>query len=174
MALSEAQQALLLQNQPDSVNPILDIGFRLIIPDLKHVNYFANTIKLPGMRSTVVDQSTGANNIKRPGQALDYDYLSVTFLVDNKLTNYFEIYDWIFRNTSPTGAKEANYPRKQTDIFKDIQLLILNNKSNLTAEIRFYNSIPVSLSSIKFITKDQEGTYLEATVEFAFTYFKKE
>jgi hypothetical protein len=165
---------MIIPNIPANVNNLTNVKFLLIIPSLRNIEYKCQSVNLPGFSIPVVDQSSPSLTIQVPGTGINYNKLRVTFLVDETLDNYLDIYNWAFQIAEPLGALTSQYPKKSKDIFKTITLQVLSNKDNATLAFEFYNTFPVSLSDLVFDTTIDDIEYLTATVTFTFLYYQKQ
>ena len=96
---------------------------------------------------------------------IDYSPFEMTFLVDEYLTNYIEIHDWMLGL-----VKEAEVSNVQKT--RDLTLQVLTSHNNVAKEIVFVNAYPTNLSSLPFDTTITDTNYLVANVTFNYSYFK--
>lgn len=145
-----------------NVSMLTPLGFRLTInaQEFRHIEYFCTAANLPSVSLPAVE--TNYRNIfpQASGESLKYDPFSITFIVDEELKNYLEIFNWMYDN--------ANVEVKH----RDMTLSILTNQNTKNKQVQLINVIPTSLSSIEFNTQTTEIEYLTCTVEFAYTAFK--
>jgi len=81
--------------------------FKFNIIKLPKVEYFCTAVNLPGISlADNYSQPTPFRNIPLPGEKLDYEPLSMTFLVDENLENYQEIHGWLRGLGFPGGYGE--------------------------------------------------------------------
>jgi hypothetical protein len=146
-----------------NVSMLTPLGFRLTInaQEFRNVEYFCTSANLPSISLPSV--STNYRNIypNMSGESLKYDPLSITFIVDEELKNYLEIYNWIYHNARENDTK-----------YRDMTLSILTNQNTKNKQVQFMSVIPTSLSAIEFNTQTTEIEYLSCTVEFVYTAFK--
>mgnify|MGYP001215367072 FL=1 len=101
-----------------------------------------------------------------------YDDLELRFLVDEKLENWKEIYDWM---TSLQNAKEYGDGAKvdgPIDGLSDGSLIILSSAYNPLVQVDFYNLFPKSLSGIEFDSASTDSDPATATVVFAYQSYE--
>ena len=71
-------------------------NFRLLIDKTPNVEYYVRTVTLPGLQFGETTQPTGSGlDAYFPGDKASFDTLDVSFLVDEDLENFKEIYDWM-------------------------------------------------------------------------------
>ena len=141
--------------------------------------------------------TTNANS--RQPTKLDYDNLTIQFLVDENLENYREIHGWLtglgfpkdteqFRNLQNAGSdrfpttknvgvnNELGRVRKavQDDggLYSDATLFVLSSKNNANLEVRFRDIYPVSLSGLDYNQQETDIQYLTASVTFAYKIYE--
>ena len=172
--------------------------FKFNILKLPKVEYFCTQVNLPGISlADNYSQPTPFRNIPLPGEKLNYDPLSVTFLVDENLENYQEIHGWLrglgfpggydeFKNLLDAGSDR--YPTSVNSrlgdagrtkfaapsaggIFSDATLNILTSKNNPVTEVRFSDVFPISLSALQYDQQANDTDYLTATVTFNYKLY---
>lgn len=144
-----------------SVDMLTPLGFRLTInaQEFRNLEYFCTSVSLPGVTLPNVETNFRNFYAQISGDSLAYDNLSVTFIVDEKLKNYLEVFTWMHKNSH----EEIEY--------KDMTLSILTNQNNTNKQIRFNSAIPIALSNLEFNTQTTDVEYLTCTVDFAYTQF---
>lgn len=150
----------------NNLNFLAPVFFRMAMDKLKfpNVEYTLQTILLPDVTLSPATMSTPHRRLGFAGDKVDYGEVQMTFLVDEEMKNYQEIYDWMIG--SATQDDETN--RKE----RDITLSILSSHNNITREIQFVNAFPTTLSSLPFDITVTDTQYLTAVVSFQFAYFK--
>lgn len=144
------------------------IGFRVIIEgdEFTNLEYSIQNITLPGISCSPTPFSTPTREVYYPGDRLDYESLSFTFLVDETYQNYREIHDWQFTNASIENALE----RKT----RDILIMPFTSHNNVSVIFRFADAFPTSISSLEYDVNATDIQYLTATVELSYSYYKFE
>lgn len=115
-----------------------------------------------------------------PGDKLTYDYLTVTFLIDEELKAWLEIHDWIRSMAFPRDFNEykdmGRFVRNASEIsrtpqYSDATLTVLDSKQNAKLRFKFKDCFPTSLSAIVFNTQESPETPLTADVSFRFMIY---
>ena len=157
--------------QPQNVNYLYQTNFRFDIFRLPKFEYFIQSISLPGFGATdVLEQPTRFVAAKHPNTKLSFQNLDVTFLVDEDLSNWREIYDWM--RTIYLMDSHNKFEEKIGTHFSDGTLHTLNSAMLPNKEIRFRNLIPVSLSGFQFESSATDLTPITATITFAYDYYE--
>ena len=158
-------QAEATSNLTSNLNYLAPIYFRMAMDKLKfpNVEYTLQTVVLPDVTIAPAPVNTPQRRLGLSGDKVEYGTIEVSFLIDEEMKNYQEIYDWMLG--SATTADEGN--RKE----RDITLSILSSHNNITREIQFVNAFPTTLSSLPFDVTITDPQYLTAVASFEFAYF---
>jgi hypothetical protein len=139
---------------------------------LPNVNFFVQQISLPSVQFADIAQPAMFNPINIAGDRLSYSDLSVTFKVDEDLTNYIEIYDWMVGLGKPHNFEEYK-KLKNSDygLYSDADVIIKSSQKNPSIKFTFTNLFPISLTSINLDTTAEDIIYVDVTAEFKFDTF---
>ena len=89
-------QANWQSDQPTNLNYLSPVNFDLLINKLPKTKYFCVGATLPGVNfSEALHNTTLAIESYLPGDKITFDPLTVRFAVDEDMTNYQEIFNWI-------------------------------------------------------------------------------
>ena len=185
--------------QPTKLDYASPTQFKFQVIKLPKVEYFCTAANLPGINLGTAEQITPLKDIPLPGDRLQYDTLTIQFLVDENLENYREIHGWLtgvgfpknyeqfqtlqgastdrFPSTQNTGtSKEIGEIKKATQddggLYSDATLMILTSKNNANLEVRFRNIYPTSLSGLDYNQQAADVDYLTATVTFEYAIYE--
>ena len=159
-------------------------GFRFIIKRLPAVNYFTQTVSLPGLNmGNGIDLPTPFTNLPVPSAKLSFEPLPIRFRVDEDLRNYQEIFDWMvglghpdtFTQTRTLEAASQSLIGREGAIRKlmsDATLMLMTAKMNSNIAVTFEDAFPVSLSPLEFTTTSDDVEYLECTAVFRYRRFR--
>lgn len=166
-----------LQNQPSNKNFLSQVGFKVDIARIPNVSYFTQSINIPGVEMPVANVPTMLNNYPLYGNKLKYRDVTVTFSIDENMSNYIEIYDWITGLTHPQSSdqyKELNNKELLKDTVKvsDGIITVLTSSRNPNVEIRLINMFPISLTDVIFDSREGNISPLQATAIFRITRFE--
>ena len=184
--------------QPTKLDYASPTQFKFSVIKLPKVEYFCTAVNLPGISlADNYSQPTPFRNIPLPGEKLEYEPLSMTFLVDENLENYQEIHGWLrglgfpggydeFKTLLDAGADRFPTSKNsklgdagrvkfgaagQGGIFSDATLNILTSKNNPVTEVRFSDLFPISLSALQYNQQANDTDYLTATVTFEYKLY---
>ena len=138
------------------MNPLADVQFKFEIAALPETTFFIQTASLPGISLTPMEIGfPQREGFARGTGTISYEELSVTFLVDEYLKNWMEIYNWIIGDITYTSGV----------------LTVLSSSMNPTIEAHFKQLFPTSLSELAFDSTTTDPTYHQATVAFKYTEY---
>ena len=167
--------------------------FKFQITKLPRVEFNCIQANIPGISLTEINQPTRLIPLKIPGNDLTFENLSITFLVDEDLTNYRSVHDWMaglsqmdsdekYRALIADGGDRM--PRSQQNnsteagrvtsatpdgaIFSDSKLIILSGRNTPLVEVTFQDCYPLSLSALDYNQNAADVEYLQATVVFGY------
>ena len=187
-----------ISRQPTKLDYASPTQFRFGINQLPKVEFFTTSANLPGITAGVATVSTPFKDIPTMGEKLEYENLSISFMVDEYLENYISLHTWMtgigfpeerkqfrtFRDvTSNVGGGSKDEPSAEIgqiddsstsdrSMYSDAFLLLLSNKNNPIVEVRFRNIFPISLSALEFTQSATDVEYITATAEFAYEIYE--
>tara|TARA_Y100001970_G_scaffold4166_1_gene4868 strand:- start:57 stop:632 length:576 start_codon:yes stop_codon:yes gene_type:complete len=163
-------------------NFLSPLGFKFSLKRSAGVAYFCNEANIPDMSLSIAEQPTYLRDIPIPGDKIDFGDLNLRFMVDEDLTNYMEIQNWIRGLGYPQSIKEyqdlekkayiqQTFGQKRQDIYSDGTLQILSNNLIPKFQVLFDDLFPYSLSTITFDATDTDIEYFTAEVSFKYTLY---
>lgn len=150
-------------------NSLNNNSFTFILNRIPKIAFRIVSINLPDIS---ISPPTGPNPMGVqyfPGSAPDFGSLRMTFVVDENLLNYEELYRWI--NQQIFSKVYAPKTTEERFLVSDGTLVSLTNASNPNRTIIFKDMFPISLGSIEFDTRDSSVSPVMCTAEFKFSYF---
>ena len=160
-------------NSPDNINNLSPVGYRFSIENLPNTNWFITAVNIPGISLGEVNQPTPFMQTQVPGNDLVFDPLNVTFLVDEDLQNWREVFDWM--NGLGFPNEYAEYKTQKADqIYSDATLTILNSHMNANYRIILKDLFPTNISEISFDSASSDITPVQATATFRYLTYSYE
>lgn len=158
--------------KPENKNQLSPLGFQFRVKKLPSTNFFVTRTNLPGLVAQPPTVATPFNRMPMAYDKIEFNDLVLTFKVDEDLTNFLEIYDWMIGVGFPTAFNERKHLEASTtsrdSLFADGTLTVMTSKKNPNIQFDFKNLIPTSLSDLEFTTTDMDVNYIEATVSFKY------
>jgi hypothetical protein len=165
----------------DNINFLYGNYFRLFINrTTKPLELMVTKTNLPGVSLPDQNQPTiFGTTIPVPSMTVQYEALSVEFIVDSDLTNWKSIYSWI-RNLSNIENSTTNniaYDQWHRDTAQLQLISPLNNYSACNDPIltvTFLNLIPIKLSGLIFQSDSNDTPHLKSSCVFKYSYYTME
>ena len=178
-----------LNNQIQNRNYLAPTGFKFIISRAPKISYFGNQVNLPSLTLDIANQPSYLKSIPRPGTQIDFQDLTLRFLVDENLENYLEIQNWI-RGIGFPESLDQIYDYQQNDartinsnfltnedginLYSDGTLTILNNVNLPQFKVIFDGMFPYFLSTLDFDATQSDLEYFTAEVSFKYNIYNIE
>ena len=153
-----------------STNPnfLSPLGFKFVLSRTPNINFNVQTVRLPGMSLGSTETATPFVTIPNSGK-ITYAPLTITFRVNEDMTDYLEIRDWMTGLGAPTSFDQySKLKNSDLGLYSDGTLVINNSRSIGNLSATFYDLFPIELSDLQFTTMDTDVNYLECTVDFRY------
>jgi len=124
-------------------------NFLLTFDKAPGVQYFCQGLTIPAVSLDGVELDTGRHNYLDVGGNLQFEELVISFLVDENLTNYKEIYDWFMLLRSPLAGNPGSHITTSTEK-SDATITVLDNNKNPQVRFGFVDCWPTSLSGLTY------------------------
>ena len=170
------------QFAPKNKNFLSPVGFKFIMSRTPNVDYFCQSASIPEVSIGAREISTPVKDYTVPGDKMTFGDLTLRFLVNEDLDNYFEIYKWLKGLTNPmnTGdfqkyletVDEKGRDSDFTKSMSDARLLVLNSNYQSIASVNFFNIFPTSLTTLEFDAAVTDINYFTAEVNFKYTIYE--
>lgn len=155
----------------DNINYLQPSGFRVLVDRRRfsNISFFAQSVSHP----TVATNETRLpfrkfNNVPMPGDTWDYGELTINVILDEDMTSYLEIYNWMKSNI------EANLEGQDGDnaSYSDLVLTILSSKNNINKQIKYVDCFPTDIGNIPLEANVDGTTVITFPVTLRYTYFE--
>lgn len=160
----------ILNHIPQNKNILYSTHYIFNISRISTVSYFCQEVELPGARITAIVQPTIFNPIKRPGGAIEHDFLRIKFLVDEKMDSWKELFNWI--NECSDYVDFSKYLPPSEHFAQNATVFALNSNNQPQSLCKFTNLFPVSLGSLKWKSTDPRTEQIYCDAMFAFTSYE--
>jgi hypothetical protein len=148
-----------IRNQPTNLNQLNVVSFETNFLRMPNVSYFCQRVSIPSITLSNTIQATPYSSIPIEGDVLEFEDLSLSFIVDEDMQNYLELYNWLQSLGFPD--RYAQFDNETLAIKSDMNIIIHTNKSNPNYSIGFKDVFPTSLGTIAF---DTNATTLDPIV----------
>lgn len=153
-------------------------GFRFNLNRTPNIEYFVQSANIPNLTMGASNFETPFVRLPVPGDKLLFSELTITFRVDEDLTNYLELYNWLIALGFPESFDQFNLNTDRVTgslnetVVSDASLIILTNTMNPNYRVDYSDVYPVSLSELRFDTTTSEIEYIECSCTFFYKDFK--
>ena len=166
-------------SQIENRNFLSPSGFKFSLGKFPKVSFFCNSAGVPDISLGTAVQPAYLKDIDMPGDKLLYGDFTLRFLVDENLENYMCIHNWLLGLGSPESTEqfkdyvtdENGISNRETELFSDGTLYILNSNFNTTARIKFRDLFPVYLTALDFDASESDTSYFTAEATFKYTVY---
>ena len=164
----------LTTTQPSNINQLNIVSFEVNFSRLPHVEYFCQRVNIPAVILGEAFQPMPFMNLPVEGDTLSFESMNISFILDEDMQNYMEIYSWLTALGFPRDyeqfktLKPPSEASEYASMFSDMDIMLQTNKSNPNYKITFNDVFPTSLSSVQFDTSVSalEPIVVDATFNF--------
>ena len=174
-------------DQPTNLNYLSPVNFKFQINKLPKTKYFCTGVTVPAISLSENTQGTTLGiPVYLPGDKLTFDPLAIKFIVDEDMTNYQEIYNWMIQlapgydtddyrdlvgssiTTSGFDSRDGDYSK----MYSDASLIVNTSSNNANIEFTFEDCFPTSLSAVDFSAIAADDDHITADLTLRYTLFK--
>ena len=184
-------------SQPTVFDYATGTQWRFAINRIPKVDWFCTTANIPGITLGEAQYATPMTDMIVTGDKLTFETLNITFLVDEELQNYRELWDWIVGMGSPVnhsqwettllkgdgavrqfgtddddGRTKPTY--EESNLYSDATLIVYNSKNIAKVNVQFKNMFPTSLSALEYSQDLTDVEYFKASATFRYLYYEFE
>jgi hypothetical protein len=171
-----------IPGQIENRNFLVPTGFQFQVNRAPKVSYFGQMVNIPSLNFNNATQPNYLREIPLPGTMIDFEDLTLRFLVDESLENYLEIQNWIRGIGFPESLQQIyDFQKEDTDLeqparsqlnlYSDGTLTVLDSQNLPKFKVVFENLFPVSLSTLEFDATQTDLEYFTAEVTFKYTIY---
>lgn len=149
------------------INYLKGNRFQVVMdPVIKNVDYTVVEFDIPGISTSnpTVNGGVAKTRYLESADTVEYEELSLRFLVDENMNNYKEMHDWILGTVTEEDNLEDGKDKR-------ITILVYSSHNNLVRTVHFENCKPISLSPISFRSGGDGITDSSCSATFTYTSF---
>jgi len=158
-------------------NYLSPASFTISVDRMPNVEFFTQSLSIPGVSGSPVEMVTPVRSFYQPQDNLQYDDLSLSFILDENMKSYQEILQWMEGIGFPESTDQYSTYKAENQsrgLFSDISVVITNSHKNPNIKFTFIDCFPVSLGSIDLNVNTQDIAYATCDVTFRHGQFKIE
>ena len=185
--------------QPTVFDYATGTQWRLAFNRLPKTTWFCTAANVPGITLGEATYPTPMADMFVAGDKLTFETLNITFLVDEELQNYRELWEWIVGMGAPVshsqwttgltkgdgltttfsavGTDDNINPRQKStstekNLYSDATLIVYNSKNMPKVNVKFKDMFPTSLSSLEYSQDLTDVEYFKASATFRYLYYE--
>ena len=164
----------LSSTQPGNINQLNIVNFEINFSRLPTVEYFCQRINIPAVILGDTFQPTPFLNTPVEGDTLVFESVNMSFILDEDMQNYIEMYDWLTALGFPREygqfrvLQDAGSATEYSSKFSEMDIILHTNKSNPNYKVTFNDVFPTSISAVQFDTtaSSLDPIIVDATFNF--------
>ena len=149
--------------------------FDFVLKRIPNFTYLVQSVNLPGLALQSSSINTPFSAVSIPGNQITCGSLSLSFLVDEDMQSWLELYNWIVQLGNPKGYNKVGTltgkPGSITSITSDATLFIKSNANNPNLRFDFVDVYPTELGEMSFTTTDNQE-FVTSTATFNYGYYE--
>ena len=168
-----------------SVSPVVSYlkpnSFKFLIARAPNVTYTCQSANLPQISLGAAMQTTPFVDVPHPGDKVAFGEFTIRFLINEDMSNYMELYNWIKEIGVPGGGADwdaalsnrvsAFTGDNYNKVFSDGQLLVLDSNNNVTTVLAFQDVFPISVEGLDFDITTSGMEYFVGVASFRYKLF---
>ena len=187
--------------QPTVFDYATGTQWRIAFNRIPKTTWFCTAANVPGITLGEAQYATPMTDMIVTGDKLTFETLNITFIVDEELQNYRELWDWIVgigspvnhsqwttaltkgdgitTNFSAVGTDDNINPRQKAtstdkNFYSDATLIVYNSKNIPKVNVKFKDMFPTSISSLEYSQDLTDVEYFKASATFRYLYYEFE
>lgn len=154
-------------------NYLSPVEFELSINRIPNVEFFVQRAQIPGISIQPVVQPTRLNRVFHSPDEMQFNEFSVSFVVDERMQNWFEIFDWMVGLSFPKDHSEFSALKtSEYGLYSEIRLLVKNSNKKPNIQFIFHDAFPINISDIPLDTTSTDVIHPECSVSFQYDTFE--
>lgn len=155
-----------ITTHPATTNLLQPTKYLLNFPEISEAMYFCQKANIPGVSLGMALQVTPNIDLYHSGTKIEYNTFDVTFIVNEDLSSWLSIYNWMLDLSSVTSSYNSRQESKKQAI-----LTVMSNLNNPKLRVKLNDIFPISLSDLEFDTTLSAEEHMVATATFRYDWF---
>jgi len=158
-----------ITTHPSTTNLLQPTKYLVSFPEISETIYFCQKANIPGVTLNPALQVTPNLDLYHSGTKIEYNTFDITFMVNEDLSAWTAIYNWM----KDLSSVEPSYTQRK-ESKKQAILTVMSNLNNPKMRVKFTNIFPLSLSDLEFDTTQSAEEHIMATATFRYDWFDLE
>jgi hypothetical protein len=155
-----------ITTHPATTNLLQPTKYLVTFPELSETMYFCQKANIPGVSLGAALQVTPNLDLYHSGTKIEYNTFDITFLVNEDLTAWTSIYNWMLDLSSVDSSYTRRKESKKQAIFT-----VMSNLNNPKIRIKLNDVFPITLGDLEFDTTQSAEEHMVATATFRYDWF---
>lgn len=148
--------------------------FEFVLNRIPNFTFLVQSVNLPTLSLSPVTIQTPAAPVQIPGNIMTFSQLTLTFMIDEEMQSWYEIYNWMVQLANPESNDKRGdligEPGASNHITSDASLIIKTNSNNPNWKVSFVDLFPIDLGEINFSSIESQD-FLSSSATFGYTYY---
>ena len=149
--------------------------FDFVLKRIPNFTFLVQGVNLPGLTLQSSSINTPFSAVSIPGNQITFGSLSLTFMVDEDMQSWYELYNWIVQLGNPKGYNKVGTLTGKsgsvTSTTSDATLYVKTNSNNPNFQFNFIDVYPTELGEMSFATTDNQE-FITSTATFNYGYYE--
>ena len=156
-------------------NYLSPAGFDLSIALLPNVEFFATTVGIPEIAGTPPGLGSPLRQMYNLPDSLLYGDLNIDFIVDENMTSYIELINWLEAIGAPKSSDQyKSWLEREGTFTSDMTVIIQNSKKNPNMKFTFYDAFPTSIGTLELSLSNADVSPVICSVGMRYESFEIE
>lgn len=155
-----------ITTHPATTNLLQPTKYLVTFPEISEAMYFCQKANIPGVSLGMALQQTPNLDLYHSGTKIEYNTFDITFMVNEDLSAWTSIYNWMI----DLSSIDNNYTRRK-ESKKQAIFTVMSNLNNPKIRIKLNDIFPISLSDLEFDTTQSAEEHMMATATFRYDWF---
>jgi hypothetical protein len=165
-----------LQIQPLNKSFLSNNKFDFVLKRIPNFTFLVQSVNLPGLTLASTSINTPFSAVSVPGNQITFGTLSLSFMVDEDMQSWYELYNWIVQLGNPKGYNKIGNltgPAGSTsNPLSDATLFVKTNSNNPNFQFNFIDVYPTELGEMSFTSSDNGQEFITASATFNYGYYE--
>ena len=167
--------------QQPTINYLRPNAFKFLINRAPNVTYTCQSANLPPISLGAAMQPTSFVDIPHPGDKVQFGEFTIRFLLNEDMSNYIELYNWLVQIGVPSQGEQWNaalnnriggvWGPAYSKVFSDAKLLILDSNNLPKVALNFQDIYPINIEALDFDITSGGMEYFQGIASFRYKLY---
>jgi hypothetical protein len=148
--------------------------YEFVIDRLPHVTFFIQSVVIPDVSLVGTQVPSPYVSVPIPGNILNYGELQVTYIMDEDMRAWREIYDWMYNLGNPESKNKigdlTQTLGRRNSVTSDASLLVKSNANNPRVKFTFKDMFPTTLGGVTLSSAEGQE-FITSTISFLYSHY---